>query len=140
MKTGLAVSQMRRPHPVPCILLVNADPFALGRIETLLFNQGYGVVAVSSFDVGSELLRTLAPDLLIADVRLDAFNGLHLAAKSHFNQPGRPVIVTHVLHDPVLERYAHALGAAFVVNPLENPGFPRQVRSAFEEAHLPQRV
>src|SRR5262245_4666925 len=140
MKTGLAVSQMIRPHPVPCILLVNADPFALSRIETLLFNQGYGVVAVTSFEVGSELLRTLAPDMLIADVRLEAYNGLHLAARSHFALAARPIIVTHVLHDPVLERYAHALGASFIVNPLENPDFPRQVRSAFEEAHLPLRV
>src|SRR5262245_24331277 len=140
MKPGSVASSMPRPHPVPCILLVNADPFALGRIETLLFNQGYGVVAVSSFEVGSELLRSLAPDLPLPDIPPVAYNGLHLAARSHFTQAARPVIVTHVLHDPVLERYAQALGAAFVVNPLENPDFPRQVRAAFEEARCPERV
>jgi DNA-binding response OmpR family regulator len=140
MKPDSEAPSVSHSHPVPCILLVHADPFALGRIETLLFNEGYGVVAVSSFEVGSELLRTLAPDMLVADIRLDAFNGLHLAARSHFNQSARPVIVTHASYDPVLEKHAKDLGAAFVVKPLENPEFPKQVRAAFDEVRCTQRA
>ena len=140
MKPGSEAVPAPRAIPVPCILLVNADPLGLGRIETLLFDQGYAVVAVSTFEMGSELLRTLAPDMLVADVRLDAFNGLHLAARSRFNQPGRPVVVTHASYDPVLDKHARDLGAAFIVKPLENPEFARHLRAVFAEQRCTERV
>ena len=87
---------------------------------------------MSSFQEAKSHLYTVSPDLLIADVRLDAFNGLHLAARSRLDYPSLPVIITHAWTDPVLEHEAQRQGAAFVVNPLENPDFLSGVQSALE--------
>jgi FixJ family two-component response regulator len=114
------------------ILLVDADRAVLKRTEALLSAQGHLVIAVSSFQEAKRNLYTVNPDLLIADVRLDAFNGLHLAARSRLDFPNLPVIITHAWADPGLEREAERQGAAFVVNPLENPDFLGGVQSALE--------
>jgi DNA-binding response OmpR family regulator len=114
------------------ILLVDADRAALRRTETLLSAEGHLVIAVSSFQEAKGHLYTVSPDLLIADVRLDAFNGLHLAARARLDYPSLPVIITHAWADAVLEREAQRQGAAFVVNPLENPDFLVHVQAALE--------
>ena len=120
------------------ILLVDADRAALKRTEALLSAEGHLVIAVSSFQEAKGYLYTVSPDLLIADVRLDAFNGLHLAARARLDYPNLPVIITHASADPVLEREAERQGAAFVVNPLENPDFLANVRAALERHRLAQ--
>ena len=121
------------------ILLVDADRAALNRTEALLSGEGHLVVAVSSFQEAKRLLYSLSPDLLIADVRLDAFNGLHLAVRSRIDYPGLPVIITHASPDPVLEGESKRQGATFVVNPLENPEFLSRVQSAIEQHARVQR-
>ena len=123
-------TELQRPTR---ILLVNADPVILQRIDANLAGEGYEVVAVSSFQLAKQLLGSLAPDLLVADIRLEAFNGLHLAARSRFDHPSMPVIITHASYDRFLETQARRLGAAFIVNPLENPEFLQLVRAALDE-------
>jgi DNA-binding response OmpR family regulator len=120
------------------ILLVDADRAVLKRTEALLSAEGHLVVAVSSFQEAKRLLSSVSPDLLIADVRLEAFNGLHLATRSRLDHPSLPAIITHAWPDPVLEREALRLGAAFVVAPLENPDFLSAVESALEQSRRAQ--
>jgi len=120
------------------ILLVDADRALLKRTEALLSAEGHLVIAVSSFPEAKAHLYTVSPDLLVADVRLDAFNGLHLAARARLDYPNLPVIITHAWADPVLEREAQRQGAAFVVSPLENPDFLINVRAALERHRLAQ--
>ena len=115
------------------ILLVDADRAVLKRTEALLSAEGHLVIAVSSFQEAKQHLYTVSPDLLIADVRLDAFNGLHLATRARLDYPNLPVIITHAWADPVLQREAQRQGAAFVVSPLENPDFLRDVQAALEQ-------
>lgn len=112
------------------ILLVNADRAVLKRTEALLSAEGHLVVAVSSFQEAKRLLHSVSPDLLIAAVRLDAFNGLHLAVRSRLDYPNLPVIITHAEADPVFEYEAKRHGAAFIINPLENSDFLSGVQSA----------
>src|SRR5438128_2275133 len=96
--------EMGRPEPQRAtILLVNADHMALWRIEAQLSAEGYVVMAVPSFDAAKGVLSSVGADLVVADVRLAAYNGLHLAARSQVEAPNRPVIITHVSYDPVLE-------------------------------------
>ena len=114
------------------ILLVNADPVVLRQIDARLSGEGYWVAPVSSFELAKQLIHSAGADLLVADVRLEAFNGLHLAARSRVEHPGLPVIITHAWQDSVLEAEARSMGASFVVNPLENPDFLRQVRAVLD--------
>lgn len=114
------------------ILLVAADPKALHRIELLLSAGGYLVAAARTFEQAKALLDSVSPDLLIADVRLDAFNGLHLAVRSRVDHPLLPVIITHASPDAVLESEARRQGALFIVGPLNNPEFLPRVAVALQ--------
>ena len=115
------------------ILLVDADDIARQRAEARLSEIGYLVAPASTFSGARELLDSVLPDLVIVAAQVGAFSGLHLAARSRLDHPKRPVIITHTEADVFLQAEALRLGARFVVNPLQNPGFLRSVRSALEE-------
>jgi DNA-binding response OmpR family regulator len=117
------------------VLLVNAFRTALRQTEGLLTDAGYLVADVSSFGVAKELLHSVSPDLLIAEIRLAEFNGLHLAAWARLHNPSLPIIITHASLDPVFKGEAERLGANFVVNPLANPDFLALVKAALEGYH-----
>jgi DNA-binding NtrC family response regulator len=112
------------------VVLVHTDPGVLHRAEALLYEAGYAVVSAASFHAARKVLDSVEADLLIADVRLDDFNGLHLAILSRLEHPRTPVIITHTGPDAMLELEARRCDAAFVVNPLDNPDFLPSVRSA----------
>jgi DNA-binding NtrC family response regulator len=112
------------------VVLVHTDPDVLHRAEALLYDAGYAVVSASSFHAARKAIDSVDPDLLIADVRLDDFNGLHLAILSRLERPLTPVIITHTCPDSMLENEARRCEAAFVVDPLANPDFLPSVRSA----------
>lgn len=115
------------------VMLVNADHEVLRHAEGVLCEAGYLVAAVSSFEKARALLDSISPNLLVADIRLGAFNGLHLAIHSKFEHPNLPVIVTYARADPVFEAEANDCGAAFVVAPLDSPEFLSRVQASIEE-------
>ena len=97
------------------ILLVEDDD-ATRWPSSLLERAGYDVVATEGMQEGRSALEEASPDLLIADVRLGAFNGLQLIAMSP--RP-IPTIVTTGFPDPVLESEARQFGAKFLLKPIE---------------------
>ena len=114
------------------IILVNADPRALRHTEALLSEQGYLVAALPSFAEARWLLDSVMPDLLIADLHLECYNGLQLAIRGHQDHPDLPVIITFTHDDPIAEAEATRYGASFIVAPLENSEFLPLVRAAIE--------
>jgi DNA-binding response OmpR family regulator len=98
------------------ILLVEDDDATRVGLSSLLERAGYDVVATESVQEGRSALEEASPDLLIADVRLGAFNGLQLIAMS--SRP-IPTIVTTGFPDPVLETEARQFGAKFLLKPIE---------------------
>ena len=67
-------------------------------------------------DDGATRRGTTPPDLLITDIRLDAYNGLQLI----LNSPHQiPTIVITGFADPVLEAEARRGGAAYLVKPVQ---------------------
>jgi DNA-binding NarL/FixJ family response regulator len=121
------------------IILVHADPRALRHTEALLSQQGFLVAALTSYAGAKHLLESVMPDLLIADLRLDAYNGLQLAISNHVHHPDLPVIITSDHSDPVAEAEAERYGAAFVTAPLENRDFLPAVWAAIAERRRLQR-
>jgi DNA-binding response OmpR family regulator len=120
----------------PLILLVDADKAELRKTEALLSDHGYLVAIADSYQRAKRLLDSVSPDLLISAIRLNVFNGLHLAAKSRLDHPTLPIILTNARADPHLVREVERQGATLVVEPLENPEFLRSVQSALEQ-HRP---
>ena len=114
------------------ILLVHADSVVLQRLEAVLLKEGHAVATATSFKWAKQLLSSIGPDLLVADVRLGAFNGLGLALRAQLDHADLPVIITDSTYDPVLEREATSLGVVYVVNPLQNAEFLSNVKTAVD--------
>ena len=94
------------------VILVNADRRALRHTEALLSDAGHLVAPMWSFVEAKKVLDSVIPDLLVADIRLEAYNGLHLAIRSRHEHPDVPVIVTHAHGDPVIEAQAEQVRRA----------------------------
>ena len=121
------------------VILVNADPRALRPLEALLSDNGYLVAAIDSFLEARDLLNSVTPDLLVADIRLERFNGLQLAIRTRLEHTDVPVIVTHFQEDPVAEAEAKRYGVSFIAAPLENPEFLPNVRSLVDGRRQTER-
>jgi DNA-binding response OmpR family regulator len=97
------------------ILIVDDDSAARSGLKELLEWAGYETVVAGTFQDGVQALRTLKPDLLLADVRLGEFNGLQLIAT---NPRTTPAIVVTAFDDSVLQVEARRLGAEYLVKPV----------------------
>jgi DNA-binding response OmpR family regulator len=107
------------------VLLVDDDTATRLGLAELLADAGYETRAVATFEEGLRALRSETPDLLIADVRLGAFNGLQLLVSS----PRRvPAIIITGFADPVLESDARQHGAEYVLKPVSPPVLLEMVR------------
>ena len=120
------------------VILVNADTDVLWRTDALLSDDGHLVAAVSSLAEAKKLLESVTPDVLIADIRLGAYNGLQLAIRSRLDHPNLPVIITNEWPDATFEAEARRQGAIFVAAPLDNPDFLRIVRTAIAQSRRTQ--
>ena len=102
------------------ILVVDEDGDARTELADLLSRAGYHVTDVGSFREATEVLSTNPPDLLISELRLGAFNGLHLVLKSRASHPRIAAIILTKFPDPVLAAQAAQQGAAYVVKPVDD--------------------
>jgi CheY-like chemotaxis protein len=114
------------------ILVVENDASARLGLRQLLESAGYKVLAAATFKEGRQLLRERGPDLLIADVRLDDYNGLQLvAAASEI-----PAIVITGISDPVIEQEARKLKAEFLLKPVSPQTLMALVATKLQEASI----
>src|SRR5436190_6857410 len=120
------------------IVLVNADPRTLRHAEATLSDEGYLVAAVPSVALARQVIDSASPDLVIADLRLGADNGLELAIRTRVDHPDVPVIVTHSGEDVAAEADAKLYGATFIPEPLANPRFLPRVQAALEQRRSAQ--
>lgn len=98
------------------ILVVDDDRSTRVGMVALLEGAGYTVRGAESLKAARQAIDEDPPDLLITDVRLGEFNGLHLAAA---NRTQVPVIVVTGFPDPVLEEVARTFGADFLLKPVK---------------------
>ena len=105
------------PHT---ILIVDRDPHTRASLGRALSNEGYHVVTTTTFEDASAGLAVTKPDAIIADIRLGAYNGLHLVFRARGIFPDVVGIVTDITIDPVLEGEAAAAQVAYLLKPLEH--------------------
>ena len=100
------------------VLVVDADPTDRSSTVLLLEAAGYRVASAGGFDEAKLLLASEVPDLLITDLRLGSYNGLHLVLRSRCDHPGMAALVVSGYPDPVLEAEAQRQNASFLLKPL----------------------
>ena len=101
------------------VLLVANDLVEWTMTTTTLRDKGYDVVEAGSFGEARSLLLSLRPRLLISELKLGLYNGLHLASLRRIQRPIGPSIVINDTPDPVLEAHAATLGSLYLVKPID---------------------
>jgi DNA-binding response OmpR family regulator len=100
------------------ILVVSADPSVLSSRVTALRRAGLAARAAASFpDARRALEEGPPPEVLVTDVRLGPYNGLHLVAVARVELP-RTVAIVVGGQDHVLEVEAAGLGARYLLTPV----------------------
>src|SRR5215471_13461349 len=97
------------------ILIVDDDGSARDQLAQLLSGNGYEVLTASDVPTALHVLAANSPDLLITDIRLDAYNGLHIIVMA---PTPIPAIVLTNISDPVIEADARRFGAEYLVKPV----------------------
>lgn len=98
------------------VLVVDADPGSRLGIARLLERSGYRVLSAESLADASRLMEHQAPDVVVTEVRLDGYNGLHLIATAPV--PVRAIVIT-AYGDPTVEADARRFGAEYVTKPVD---------------------
>ena len=98
------------------VLMVDDDADYLSLCAMVLEDDGHDVMTCSTFDEGRRQLAEDHFDALITDVRLGAYNGLHLIALA---APSTTKIALSAFLDPVIRRDAEEAGARFILKPTD---------------------
>jgi DNA-binding response OmpR family regulator len=104
-------------------LAVVVDGNTPDRVNTVLLLEaaGYQVKSARSFDEAKTLLAAERPHLLVTDLRLGQYNGIHLVLRSRSDYPGIVAVVTSRIADAVLEAEVRRQNAQFLLRPLTGP-------------------
>jgi DNA-binding NtrC family response regulator len=102
------------------IFVVSNDGVGLAAMLSVLNGAGYRASGASTFEDAKRLLAQQSPDLVIADERLGAFNGLHVIVRARADHPDVSAIVTTPVKDRGLEADARSLNVECMIKP-QNP-------------------
>ena len=106
-----------QPSSPPALVVEPVLPNLLA-VLSALSALGFDVTVAETFkDARSVMGGAERPALLLTDVKLREYNGLHLVLRGRTLWPGLAAIVTSDAPDPVLQTEAERLGATFLVMP-----------------------
>lgn len=83
---------------------------------SMLEQGGYQALLADGMPTAQRMLEDDPPDLVVTEIRLNGYNGLHLIATAP--TPVRAVVVT-AYADPAIERDARRLGADYLTKPVD---------------------
>jgi len=78
----------------------------------------YDVLTAINFEEARKVTDEQSPDLLIVDVRLGEYNGLHLVIRERLAHPERPIIVISGYPDEQTAAEVRHYGAEFLPKPV----------------------
>jgi DNA-binding response OmpR family regulator len=104
------------------VLVVTANPEIAEIVVHVLSSIGCDAVLVPDFAGARQVIDENPPDLLVSEIRLGAFNGLHLAVRIRSRHERTPVILIGP-RDTVLESEAARLSAQYLNEPLDAGAF-----------------
>jgi DNA-binding response OmpR family regulator len=118
------------------IVVVSEPSFGETLVEWLSAS-GYAARVIRTFAAARAELDATSPDLLVAQIKLGAYNGLHLAIRARSRGGKTPVILVGDA-DSVLETEAERLQASYLRTPLDEQVLLETVRRA-EAEYRPTR-
>jgi DNA-binding response OmpR family regulator len=118
-------------------LVVVSDPDLGATLVEWLSNAGYGARVIRTFAEARAELDASAPDVLVVQIKLAAYNGLHLAIRARSRGSSMPVVL---IGDPdsVLQAEAERHQATYLTRPLDEQVLTDTIRRLGAE-HRPAR-
>jgi DNA-binding response OmpR family regulator len=116
------------------VLVVASCPVVADTLTAWLTSQGHDTTVVRDFASAKPQLDVNPPDLLIAQIKLGAFNGLHLAIRARAR---KQTIASIVIGDAdrVLEEEARLQDVRYLTEPLEEASFSATAREVMVRVH-----
>jgi DNA-binding NtrC family response regulator len=102
------------------VVIVDDDQQLLRGMRDGFAGAGHDVVVFGEYEPAKRYLAQNAPDVLVTDVRLGAFNGLQLVLFAKIGHPKMTAFVLSRDEDRVLRKDATSVGACFHVKPIES--------------------
>jgi DNA-binding response OmpR family regulator len=121
------------------ILVLDDDEHALSGIVELLRDAGHHVTGAATYDAAKRLLAVSPFDLLVSDVRLRSFNGLHLVKQSRADHPEMAVIIVTGYDDPLIDLEAHRYHAELIKKPIKSAEFLKTVNKTLAAVRRQRR-
>jgi DNA-binding response OmpR family regulator len=119
------------------ILIVDDDQPTRAGLGMLLVEAGYEVITAGTVPAAMKLLVDERPDLLLVDIRLAEYNGLHLVAT---RPEPIPAIVLTGFADPAIEADARHLGAEFLLKPVQPSVLMAVVQRLLSDARVGRSI
>jgi DNA-binding response OmpR family regulator len=114
------------------VLVVDDNPISLKLTRILLVNEGYKVVIAGSLGDAVELLHSVSPDLVLADLAAPGMDGLELARQLKQNEKTRTLLIMAAAK-PGDEQKAFDAGCdAFVAKPFDARALAPRVRALLD--------
>ena len=121
-------------------LVVDDDSRVLALIRRWLASAGFDTVTSADFEDARIQLHLCQPAILVSDVRLGQFNGLHLGILARQARPDVRLVFISGWDDPVLRRDAAELGAMYLQKPVRVADLLSAVQEQDETARAPVAV
>jgi DNA-binding response OmpR family regulator len=121
------------------ILVLDDDEHALSGIVELLRDAGHNVTGAATYDAAKRLLAVSPFDLLVSDVRVRSFNGLHLVMQTRADHPETAIIIITGYDDPLIDLEAHRYHADLVRKPIRPAEFRQRVHQALAQVRRQRR-
>jgi two-component system response regulator FlrC len=109
------------------VIVLDDDLHALEGITELLRGAGYHVTPASNYQAAKELMGAAAYDLLISDVRLRSYNGIHLVMQCRREYPEMGLMIMTGYDSSMMELEAGRYNAEFVRKPIKPAEFLENV-------------
>jgi DNA-binding response OmpR family regulator len=121
------------------ILVLDDDEHTLEGITELLRGSEYEVTPASTYEVAKRFVADAAYDLLITDVRLRGFNGLHLVMQCRRASPEMAVMIMTGYDEPLMELEASRYSATFIRKPIKPVEFLQSVAGCLAQVPRQRR-
>ena len=118
---------MKLPYRV---LVLEDDENALAGIVELLTESGYDVTGASAYEDAKRILSDTTYDLFVTDIRLRAYNGIHLVKKVREESPDTAIIIMTGYDEPLMQLEASRYSARFLKKPIKSSELLDAVRSS----------
>ena len=121
------------------VLVAGVTTDLVADIADVLTSAGHEVARVAGFANAVEAVAIQQPALMIVEVRLGDFNGLHVLIRARASLPALRVILIDREFDPVLQLEAHRHGAIYLVEPINRDELLAHVSRVQDEIASPRR-